>query len=511
MISMRKKFYSLILFIFISAIIVAQNNLYREKYRPQFHFSPSKNWTNDPNGLVYFNREYHLFYQYNPYGNKWGHMSWGHAVSPDLVHWEHLPLAIPEKDTIMIFSGSAVIDKNNSSGFAIKPGQVPMIAIYTAHIIADSLNPDNYRQEQHIAYSLDKGRTWTKYQDNPVLDIHRKDFRDPKVFWYAPQKKWIMTVVLPQEHIVQFYSSYNLKNWTHSSDFGPAGDTSNIWECPDLLQVPVAGSPGIFKWVLLNSQQTTMQYFVGTFDGTKFINENTADKIFRPDYGPDYYAAVTYNNLRANQLPILLGWANNWKYANDIPTFPWKSAMALPRSLMLKKMNNEWRLIQEPVVNFKKLRATVVELKNLTVSSKKELPVKTQQLEMELVLQPGQNVISGVRLAVGKQNIFIIGYDASSGKLFIDRSGCTNTSFNKNFTNPSRYETPLTPVNGKIKFHLFFDHSIVEVFANDGMAVMTAQLFPDEKDNGIELFSNNGATKFESVKLWRLKSAWQVK
>jgi len=504
---LRKKLYGLLVFLFTSTILFAQNNLYKEKYRPQFHFSPAKNWTNDPNGLVYFDGEYHLFYQYNPYGNIWGHMSWGHAFSADLVHWKHLPLAIPEKDSIMIFSGSAVADKNNSSGFTKQPGQIPMVAIYTAHIIADPSNPDNYRQEQHLAYSLDKGRTWTKYEGNPVLDIHKKDFRDPKVFWYAPEKKWVMAVVLPQEHIVQFYSSENLKNWTHLSDFGPAGDVQDIWECPDLLEIPVSNDAGKKKWILLNSQQTTMQYFVGEFDGKEFKNENPAQRIYRPDYGPDYYAAVTYN-LPASYTPVLLGWVNNWKYANDIPTVPWKSAMSLPRELKLKKINNEWILFQQPVAAVKKLRTTPVEINNLTVAGKKKLFVNGQQLEMELNLSPWQHTVSGVRLAVGKTNSFIIGYDADQKKLFIDRSNSGNNSFHKNFAALSRYETLLSPEKGKIKLHIFFDNSIVEVFATDGVAVMTAQLFPDKKDNGIELFSEGGATRFESIKLWKMRSAW---
>ncbi len=499
----------LFFWLFFSATIPAQNNLYKEKYRPQFHFSPAKNWTNDPNGLVYFEGEYHLFYQYNPYGNKWGHMSWGHAVSKDLVHWEHLPLAIPEKDSIMIFSGSAVIDENNSSGFAKKPGQIPMVAIYTAHIIPDPSKPDDYRQEQHIAYSLDKGRTWTKYRGNPVLDIHKKDFRDPKVSWYEKDKKWVMAVVFPHEHIVKFYSSSNLKNWIYLSDFGPAGDTTNIWECPDLLQVPVSNEPGKRKWVLLNSQQTTMQYFVGEFDGKKFQNENPSQNIYRPDYGPDYYAAVTYNHLPISESPVLLGWANNWKYANDIPTFPWKSAMALSRTLSLKKVGNEWVLYQNPVVALKKLRTTAFELNNITVTNKKELPVKSQQLEMEVMFQASTNSISGVRLAVSKQNVLVIGYDAAHAKLFFDRSSCTNNSFNKNFAELSLHEMSLTSLNGKIKLHIFFDNSIVEVFANDGVAVMTAQIFPDENDNGVELFSKGRPTKFEYLKLWKMKSAWK--
>ena len=502
-----KKIIFLLSLIFSWTLVFAQNNLYKEKYRPRFHFSPAKNWTNDPNGLVYFDGEYHLFYQYNPYGNRWGHMSWAHSVSTDLVHWKHLPLAIPEKDSIMIFSGSAVVDKNNTTGFAKKTGQIPMVAIYTAHIIPDSSDKENYRQEQHIAYSLDKGRTWTKYPGNPILDIHQKDFRDPKVFWYDKGKKWVMAVVLPHEHIVQLYSSKNLKQWEHLSDFGPAGDYTNIWECPDLLQVPIENDPGKKKWVLINSQQTTMQYFVGEFDGAKFINENPADKIYRPDYGPDYYAAVTYN-LPPDQRPVLLGWANNWSYANDIPTFPWKSAMALPRHLSLKKTNGEWILIQKPVDALKKLRANPVELKNIPVSGKKEINLKSQQFEMELSFQPVANSISGVHVAVGSHNVFVIGYDASSRKLFVDRSGCSNNSFNKNFASLSRYETSLAPLNGKIRLRVFFDNSIVEVFANDGGTVMTTQIFPDESDNGVELFSEGGTTNFEIVRLWKMKSSW---
>ena len=505
---MKKNLLLFFLFIFLLANVTAQNNLYKEKYRPQFHFSPAKNWTNDPNGLVYYKGEYHLFYQYNPFGNRWGHMTWAHSVSKDLVHWQPLPIAIREENKIMIFSGSAVVDETNTTGFAKASGQTPLVAIYTGHYIADSTKSDDYMQAQNIAYSLDNGRAWKKYPGNPVLDQHKKDFRDPKVFWYAPKKKWILLAVLPHEHIVQFYSSPDLKQWTYLSDFGPAGDVNAIWECPDLLQVPIKGEPGKTKWVLINSQQTTMQYFIGEFDGTNFKSENPPANIYRPDYGPDYYAAVTYNHLPSGHAPILLGWANNWEYANDIPTFPWKSAMALPRELSLKKENNEWILLQQPVSEIKKLRMAQTELKDLTVTKTKKLFLKGQQFEMETEFIPAPNVKSGVRLAVSKNNFFVIGYNATTQKLFIDRSGCSNNSFNKKFAALTYYETSLAPVNGKIKLHLFFDKSIVEVFANDGVAVMTAQLFPDENDNGIELFSDDGASKFSSVKFWNMRSTW---
>lgn len=505
---MIRKYSILFIICFAFTICSGQKNLYKEKHRPQFHFTPSKNWINDPNGLLYFKGEYHLFYQYNPFGNRWGHMSWGHAVSNDLVHWKHLPIAIKEENKIMIFSGSAVADQNNTSGFADKSRQVPLVAVYTGHFISDTSDKEQYLQAQYIAFSLDNGRTWKKYPGNPVLDEHKKDFRDPKVFWYSPHKKWIMAVVLPHEHIVQFYGSDNLKQWQHLSDFGPAGDIKDIWECPDLLQVPVQGSVEKKKWVLFNSQQITMQYFVGEFDGTRFINENPARKIFRPDYGPDFYAAVTYNNLPAGHSPVLLGWANNWKYANDIPTTPWKSAMALPRQLMLQKLDNEWRLLQQPVTAIQPLRITSTELNKIEVSGKKLLPVNSQQVEIEIIFHPTA-IRAGIRLAVGKDNAFIIGYDSGEQKLYIDRSKSGNVSFHKVFADLSRYEATLMPLDEKIRLHIFFDKSIIEIFANNGIAVMTVQLFPDEKNDSIELFSENGSQIFQSVTIHKLRSIWK--
>src|SRR6478609_6557592 len=223
----------------------------KEQYRPQYHFSPQKNWTNDPNGLVYYDGEYHLFYQYNPYGDTWGHMSWGHTVSKDLLRWEQLPVAIEEYpdpatgDSTMIFSGTVVVDKNNSSGLC--SGKECMVAIYTSHVHKDG---EGKRQHQSLAYSNDKGRTWKRYDKNPILDIQRKDFRDPKVFWYEPQQKWVMALVVPDEYKVQLYQSKNLLQWDLMSEFGKVGDTTRIWECPDLYRLPVENEPGKSKWVL---------------------------------------------------------------------------------------------------------------------------------------------------------------------------------------------------------------------------------------------------------------------
>jgi sucrose-6-phosphate hydrolase SacC (GH32 family) len=264
----------------------ATENYYSELFRPQYHFTPEKNWMNDPNGMVFYEGEYHLFYQYNPFGDKWGHMSWGHAVSSDMVHWKHLPLALAEEDGVMIFSGSAVIDWNNSSGFG-KDGKPPMVAIYTGYRTNDHL------QFQCIAYSNDKGRTWTKYSGNPVINLNSKEFRDPKVQWHEPTQRWIMTVSLSTEHKVQFYGSTNLKEWTLLSEFGPVGATSGVWECPDLFELPVAGTTEK-RWALVvNIGSGSVaggsggQYFIGQFDGTKFVADKDSVLKPTPEFVPD--------------------------------------------------------------------------------------------------------------------------------------------------------------------------------------------------------------------------------
>lgn len=485
---------------FLCVTAKAQTPTYRETYRPQFHFSPAVNWTNDPNGLVYYNGEYHLFYQHNPFENKWGHMTWGHAISKDLVHWQHLPIAIKEENGIMIFSGTCVVDNNNTSGFAKPGGPVPMVAIYTGHT--------DTNQSQHLAYSFNGGRTWKKYAHNPILDLHKKDFRDPKVFWYGPNQYWVMAVVLPQEHKVQFYKSKNLLSWSLLSEFGPAGDVDGIWECPDLFQVPLANNSAAKKWVLTMSISTTMQYFVGEFDGITFRSENPAGKIYRPDAGPDYYAGISYNQLPRQAKPVTIAWANNWQYANDIPTNPWKSAMTLPRELTLKKENNEWLLLQQPVPALSKLRGEVLVDQSVLVTDTKEYPTQSTQYDMLVEVQPEANSSCGVRVAAGNGHYAEIGYDAATQKLYIDRGHSSAQFLNKNFAKMYRYETPLALKNGILKLHILFDNSIVEVFANDGEAAMTMQIFPNENENGTTLFSNGGTATFNAVKIWKMNAAW---
>lgn len=497
------KNYILIMSMLVSLTIQAQTNKYTEKYRPQFHFSPPQNWCNDPNGLVYNNGLYHLFYQHNPFGNQWGHMTWAHATSKDLVHWKHLPIAIPEENGIMIFSGTCVVDKNNTSGFG-KNGKIAMVAIYTGHI-------ENVNQSQNIACSLDDGVTWTKYANNPVLDLGKKDFRDPKVFWQQNKNYWVMAVMMPVEHIVQFYSSANLKDWKHLSDFGPIGDTSGVWECPDLTQVPVEGNPNKKKWLLQMSQNTSMQYFVGAFDGVSFTNENTTKEILRPDYGPDYYAAITYNQLPTNYLPTAIGWANNWNYANDIPTTPWKSAMTIPRTLNVKKMNGQWILVQKPIAGLDELRKKNKLLADENIENNKTLfEAKRNQFELDLSITPSnKNTVSGVRIKVGKDAYFEIGYNNSKQLLYIDRSRASDNSFNDNFKKMSFYEKKISLKDNKVDLQIFVDHSIVEVFVNGGEAVFTCQIFPKKDNCDIEIFSKNSKSNFTNIRFYEMESSWK--
>lgn len=489
----------IVLLLIISTQAFAQNKLYQEPYRPQYHFTTPQNWINDPNGLVYANGVYHLFYQSNPFANVWGHMTWGHAVSTDLIHWQQMPIAIKEENGIMAFSGSAVLDANNSSRFSVNNTQ-PLVAIYTGH--TDTL------QTQNLAFSNDKGITWTKYKGNPVLDYHKKDFRDPNVFWYQPKQQWIMALSFPNDHQVGLFASKNLQQWQQISTFGPVGDTSGVWECPDLMQVPIEGQPGKYKWVLFTSQNATMQYFVGEFNGVNFTNENPINTIFKQDYGTEYYAAVAYHTTPDKQ-PIAIGWVNNWFYANDIPTTPWKGAMALPRKLSVKKVNNQWQLVQQPVNNMGSLRGVKSSFNNIKVGTIGfTLPIKSQVFEMDCVIKPSSGE-TGIKMAVGNGQYFTIGYNAVTQTLFTDRSHVGTISFNKNYDSLAICKAKVSLINGKLKLHIYYDKSIVEVYANNGSAVFTVQLFPDAINNAIELYTSGGNAFFERIEFWKMNSIWQ--
>jgi fructan beta-fructosidase len=494
---------------------------YREPFRPQFHFTPAVNWMNDPNGLLYFDGEYHLFFQYNPFGAKWGHMSWGHAVSRDLVRWEHLPVAIPEGGGVMAFSGSAVVDWNNTSGFG-RDGTPPLVAIYTGH--------RETNQSQYLAYSNDRGRTWTVYDGNPVLDIGRKDFRDPKVFWHQPQQQWVMALALPDEHKVRFYGSRDLKGWRHLSDFGPAAAVGGIWECPDLFELPVDGDPKTTRWVLIVSLNpggpgggSGMQYFVGHFDGSRFVAESPAsgvadagmpvDQVLWADYGADYYAAVSFSDVpREDGRRLWLGWMNNWDYAQDIPTGPWRSAQSLPRSLALRTTSQGIRLVQEPVAELKTLRGARHTVAPQPIGdgavSLAAQGIAGTALEIVAEFEVGTAAELGMKVRAGGPEETMIGIDPRAGRLFVDRTRSGQVGFHPEFSR--RHTAPLRVKDGRVTLHVFVDWSSVEVFAADGEVVLTDQIFPSPASDGVALYARGGTARLVSLEAWPLASIWPL-
>ena len=291
------------------------SNYYQEQHRPQFHFSPEKGWMNDPNGLVYYEGEYHLFYQYYPDSTVWGPMHWGHAISKDLTTWEHLPIALYPDSLGYIFSGSIVIDENNTAGFQTGI-EKPLVAIFTIHDMVKEKAGRKDKESQGIAYSLDKGRSWTKYNKNPVLpNKGDTDFRDPKVFWHEPTKHWVMPLAVGQH--LEIFTSPNLKDWTKTGEFGQKdGSHGGVWECPDIISLNT--NEGIEKWILIQNigrgavnGGSGTQYFVGNFDGKTFINDNSPETKLWLDYGADNYAGVTWFNAPNNE-KLFIGWMSNW-------------------------------------------------------------------------------------------------------------------------------------------------------------------------------------------------------
>jgi fructan beta-fructosidase len=493
--------------------LLANGQEYREPHRPQYHFTPAKNWMNDPNGLVFYKDEYHLFYQYNPFGNVWGHMSWGHAVSTDLVRWQHLPVALAEENGIMIFSGSAVVDWKNTSGLCKEstPGDPScLVAIYTGHT--------ETRQTQHIAYSNDRGRTWAKYTGNPVIDLGMKDFRDPKVFWHEPTRKWVMVAALPTEKKVRLFGSKDLKKWATLSDFGPAGATDGIWECPDLFPLAVEGEQGSEAWVLvvnLNpggpSGGSGSQYFVGSFDGTKFTNANPQGKKLWIDHGKDFYAAVTFSDVpKADGRRVMIAWMSNWEYAGKEPTSPWRTAQTLPRALRLRKTQDGLRLAQAPVTGLQTLREELLSLREVSVEElNREISrrqVAGQSLEIELEMDLGAASEAGLEVLAGASEKTLAGVDRARGELFVDRTASGNTGFAKTFA--GRHAAPLRITNGEATLRVFVDWSSVEAFAGAGESAVTERVFPSPSSTGIRAFATGGAVRVRAARVWRMRSAW---
>ena len=455
----------------------------REPLRPLLHFTPARNFMNDPNGLVYLDGEYHLFYQHNPFGDRWGHMSWGHATSRDLLRWEHLPVALYEEDGVMVFSGSAVVDEENTSGLC--EGAAPrscLVAIWTGHSERDGRD----HQTQNLAYSRDRGRTWTKYAGNPVVDLGRGDNRDPKVFWHEPTKRWVMATVLAGERKVRFFASADLKSWETLSDFGPAGATGGAWECPDLFPLPVDGDPGATRWVLqvdLNPGGPVggsgAQYFVGSFDGRTFANDSPPEQTLWVDHGKDFYAAQSYSNLPPSPPRVVwIGWMSNWAYANDEPTSPWRGVQSLPRELSLRRTPDGIRLAQAPV---RELAARRASAEPLLVSAARELP-GTAVIELEVV--PGEWTEAGFRIANGAGEETIVGVKAQPLEVFVDRRRSRAAPFHDEY--PGRHAGPVRWREGRVEVGVVFDRTTLEVFANDGETVISDRVYPTRPFDRLE-------------------------
>ncbi|WP_405730637.1 GH32 C-terminal domain-containing protein [Streptomyces sp. NBC_01537] len=826
----------------LAASPATAGTLYHEQYRPQFHFTPAENWMNDPNGLIWYKGQYHLFFQYNPSGNSWGNMSWGHAVSTDLVHWKQLPVAVPQDDQEMIFSGSVVLDKNNTTGIGTRKNP-PLVAIYTSYQKATGI------QEQALAYSTDGGTKWTKYSGNPVLDINSPNFRDPKVFWYAPTRSWLMAVALSDQHKISFYSSPDLKHWTHQSDFGPTGATGGAWECPDLFPLPVDGDPRKTKWVLavnLNPGSIAggsgAQYFVGDFNGKKFTADDTgaytppsgtvlqdfesgsyanwtntgtafgtgpatgavdgqgavtgfdgqdfansfhggdastgtltsagftvtsdylnfkigggthpydsdavlgdepaptgevladfedstytspiggwtttgdafgtgpaqgtlpnqqqvsgylgnglansyldgdattgtltsptftvdkkyldfligggyhaassdtptavellvdgkvvrsatganvealnwaswdlsdlqgkqaqikvvdantggwghlnldqvvlSDTQAKPmstetgvnllvdgkvvdsatgsnsenldwasfntaaykgkqariqivdantagwghiladqftaadkpalsttqsahwlDYGQDFYAANTYNDAPGGRR-VMTAWMNDWNYAGNIPTSPWRSADTFPRQLSLRTVNGKTQLIQQPVGELKTLRGAGVRIPTTTVTdTTTPLRVHGSTLEIQADLTARTATRFGLDVRTGSGQRTRIGYDTSTGEVYLDRTASGAVDFDPTFS--STEHAPLALHGKALHLHVLVDASSVEVYAENArgeQVVLTDQIFPDPSSTGVDVFAENGTATLSRMHAWQLKSIWR--
>lgn len=448
----------------------------KEKFRPVYHHTPAYGWMNDPNGMFYKDGVYHLYFQWNPYGSVWANMHWGHSTSTDLMHWNFEGSAIVPDAWGAIFSGSCVVDHNNTAGF----GKDAVIAFYTSA----KASPWGDVQSQSMAYSLDNGKTFVKYEGNPILTSSEKDFRDPKVFWYAPGKHWVMMLAVGQH--MEIYSSVNLKEWKKESEFGAMqGAHGGVWECPDLVEIPVEGTREK-KWVLICNLNpggpfggSAAQYFVGSFDGKKFVNESPTQTKWM-DWGKDNYATVTWNNAPDGRC-IALGWMSNWQYANNVPTRQYRSANTLARDLTLYREGQELYLKSTPSSEVKKARGKKVSIPSFRVSEKHEIVNLFEDnqgaYEVEILIQnAGASKIAFCLLNDKGEKVSMY-YDLNRKQFVMDRSESGTVDFSKDF--PAVTVAPAN-VDKELTLRLFVDRSSIEAFGEDGKFVMTNLVFPSQ-------------------------------
>ncbi|MCO1339704.1 glycosyl hydrolase family 32 [Kocuria polaris] len=492
-------------------------------FRPVLHYTAKETWLNDPNGLVWHQGLYHLFYQSNPFGNVWGNMSWGHATSADLLHWTEHPVAIACDEEEDVFSGSVVVDYGNTSGFGTEDDPA-LVAIYTSAFKAGSRREG--KQAQSLAFSTDAGMTWRKYAENPVLCRDSANFRDPKVFRYEGPagSYWVMVAVEAQVQEVLLYRSCDLKTWEYLSSFGPANAAGAEWECPDLFPLVVDGDPGIVKWVLVvNINPGAVaggsggQYFVGDFDGVEFTADPDSLVPARADgsvdlrrclwldWGRDYYAAVSFSNVPGNRR-IMMGWMNNWDYANSLPTSPWRSGMSLAREVELATVDGLPRLVQRPVLPVDRPEPEHVSRCADLSDSPLRLPGLTrgraQLIEAEILPGTARTVTFRLLSASDGSAATVLSFDAHTGLLTLDRGQSGQTDFHATFASTESVTVDLD--GGALRLQVVIDRCSVEVFAQDGKYVVTDLVFPLPGDCGTEVHAEGGTATLRRLSVTSL-------
>lgn len=459
----------------------------RETLRPAYHFAPQYGWMNDPNGMFYKDGVWHLYYQYNPYGSMWGNMHWGHATSKDLIHWEHHPVALQPDALGAIFSGSCVVDSNNTAGF----GKNAIIAFYTSA---------SDRQMQSMAYSTDNGITFKKYNANPIVTSSLRDFRDPKVIWHEESKKWIMVLAAGQE--MQFYSSTDLKEWTYESSFGQGhGCHDGVWECPDLLKLPVEGT-NEHRWVLLCNINpggpfggSATQYFTGNFDGKQFVCESDKDVVKWMDFGKDHYATVSFSNAPSGRHTVM-AWMSNWQYANVVPTTQFRSANSVPRDISLFKHNGEVYLRSCPVKELNALRTETKRSHQPLRLSAKPHEWKTFNkynngiYELDFVIKNQDAETVTITLSNDKGDSICWTYDFVSQMVSFDRTKSGNMDFHPDF--PAITSCPLFSESNETRLRIYVDKCSIESFGDGGRWCMTNLVFPSEPYSHINYEAQGG-------------------
>lgn len=504
---------------------------YDARFRPKFHFTPQSGWMNDPNGMVYFAGEWHLFYQHYPDGNEWGPMHWGHAVSTDLVAWEELPIALYPDEKGYIFSGSAVVDAKNLSGFG-KGGEPPLVAMFTYHDMAAEKAGKTDFQSQGIAYSNDRGRTWTKYAGNPVIPNRRnKDFRDPKVLWNEKRQEY--TMVLAAADHVEFYASPDLKNWTYLSSFGKdQPEQFGVWECPELIpmQIEETGEDAYLLIVSTNKGNPNggsgTFYYTGHWDGENFTKltetaYNTPGTKWL-DYGRDNYAAVSFANVPdGDGRTIMIGWMSNWEYAQEVPTEAWRSAMTVPREVTLHDTEFGYRIRQRPVRELEKLRGERIELgtdyleDGLTTVDLSELEHPgVFELKFSIDMHGNSESLYFTLTDAESKDFYRFGVErgpngASDKWLFTSRDFAGLREFDEDFTRDELTYLERFSQSSVIDFHVFFDKTSAELFLDDGLTVATDIFFPTTDFTKLTIEVNGGRADMDgylgfSVDDWRL-------